>query len=513
MGSFYLLKINHVRPMKITCILLALICICASCETNRKTIAVKEGLYISDAMILTSEDGQYTSFEGHVVVDCGILTYVGNKAPQITGDYEKIEGKGKFLIPGLIDSHVHIMQTNGMSYDHIQKNPELVSKYKEQVPRSYLYYGFTTLINLGGITSDYLDWLQSQPIRPDVYHTGWSGAAVANGYPMNNTPEQIRFNVFPNFIYLESEAENIPEQFTPEDHTAEMVVNRIKESGAIAVKTYYEKGWDKSQPELPVPSKSIIQNLHEQANKNGMVLTIHANSYEAHSFVTDAGVDIIAHGLWNWGLYSNAPKDSLPNAIQQVLDKQIEKQIGYTPTLAVINGLRVLADPDFLETEELKRTLSKEMIDWYTSEEGQWFAEEIVGQSSPKEVDSLFANIQSRGQSALKYVSDNGGTILFGTDTPSAPTYGNQPGFTGYSELVQMNESGLSLDKILTSATVNNAKAFHLDSIVGTIDVGKRAHLVLLNTNPLKTIEAYNDIHTVIVNGKAIPREGLSIQN
>lgn len=498
--------------MKLAKILFALLFICSSCNINQKTIAVEDGLFISDVMILTSENGQYKSFEGHVLIEDGTIVYVGNEAPKVTGDYKKIEAKGKFLIPGLIDSHVHIMQTNGMSYDHIQKYSELVSKYKEQVPRSYLYYGFTSLINLGGITPEYLQWFQAQPIRPDLYHTGWSGAAVANGYPMNNTPKHIRFNVFPNFIYLESEAENIPEPFTAENHTPEMVVNRIGESGAIAVKAYYEKGWDESQPELPVPSKSIIEKLHKEANQNGMVLTIHANSYEAHSFVTDAGVDVIAHGLWNWGAYSNAPKDSLPNAIKQVLDKQIEKQIGYTPTLAVIDGLRVLADPDFLKNEELERTLPKEMIDWYKSDEGHWFAKEIIVQGSLKEVDSLFANIQLRGQSALKYISDNGGTILFGTDTPSAPTYGNQPGFTGYSELVQMQDAGLSLDKILTSATINNAKAFHLDSLIGTIEIGKRANMLLLNTNPLKTIEAYNDIHTVFSNGKAIFREDLLIQ-
>lgn len=498
--------------MKITQLLLLLALICSACGTNQKTMTIKNGLYISDVAILTSGNNQYKSFEGHVVVDDDTIIYVGKEAPTVTGDYQKLEGKGKFLIPGLIDSHVHIMQTNGMSYEHIQKYPELALQYKAQVPRSYLYYGFTSLINLGGITPEYLEWLESQPISPNLYHTGWSGAAVANGYPMNNTPKDIRFNFFPNFIYLESEAENIPKEFLPENHTPEMVVNRINKSGAVAVKAYYEKGWDKSQPELPVPSKSIVQELHKQASKNGLVLTVHANSYEAHSFVTDASVDIIAHGLWNWGAYADVPKDSLPPEIRQVLDQQIEKQIGYTPTLAVIDGLRVLADSNFLQNNELERTLSKEMIDWYRSDEGQWFAQEIIGQSSPQEVDALYTDIQSRGQLALKYVADNGGTVLFGTDTPSAPTYGNQPGFTGYVELVKMYEAGLSLDKILASATVNNAKAFHLDSVVGSIEVGKRANLVLLNKNPLKEIEAYNDINTVIVSGKSIARKDLSIR-
>lgn len=498
--------------MKIITTVLVLTFIFLSCEEKKKTIELTNGLYIANVTIISNKDDSYQPFEGHIIIEGDDIIYVDEAAPNISGNYKKIDGNGKYLIPGLIDSHVHIMQINGMTYEHIQKHSELVKQYKEQVPRSYLYFGFTSLINLGGITPEYLEWLESQPMHPELYHTGRSGAAVANGYPMNNTPEEFRFDYFPNFIYLESEVERIPKKFKPEDHTPKTVVNRIKESGAIAVKSYYETGWDASLPKLPVPTRSLMEKLQTQAHENGLPLTVHGNSYEAHSFLTEVEVDIIAHGLWNWGEYSDAPADSLPAEIKQVLDSHIEKQIGYTPTLAVIDGLGVLADPQFLQDTLLPKVVPEKMIDWYKTDEGQWFAKEIVGEGAPKEIRSQFAGIQSRGQLALKYLSDNGGKILFGTDTPSAPTYGNQPGFTGYSELKQMHDSGLSLEDILKSATLSNAKAFHLDSLIGSIAVGKRANLLLLDKNPLEEIEAYNSISEIILRGKAIERKDLSVK-
>lgn len=380
------------------------------------------------------------------------------------------------------------------------------------MPRSYLYFGFTTLINLGGISEKQIEFFNDQPLKSDLYHTGKSGASVANGYPMNFTPVQYRFEDAPNFIYMESEVENIPAKFDPANHTPEAVIKRIKESGAIAVKTYYEPGF-RSMSKLPVPTKEIIEDLQKYSQENGLVLTVHGNSLEAHSFLSNIGVNVIAHGLWNWEKYKDLPKDSLPEEIKNVLDIQIEKQIGYTPTLSVIEGERVLAVPEFLDDLLLKQVVSHEMINWYKTEEGQWFSKELFANSSSEEVNEIYGNIQAHGQLVLKYLSDNGGLVLFGTDTPSAPTYGNPPGYTGYMEIKMMHEAGVSLGKILASATINNAKTFHLDSLIGSVAVGKRANMILMTKDPLNEVETYNNIETVIVGGSIIERMKLSVQN
>lgn len=492
-------------------ILIITIFLIYACQEEEKVLHLSEGLIISNITIISTEDGNYVPYVGYLVIEGEKIIYIGENKPVLSGEFETIDGSEKFVIPGLIDSHVHITEVQGMLYHHMEKHPDMVEEFNKQMPRSYLYNGFTTLINLGGITEEQVTFFNSQALKPDLYHTGRSGASVANGYPMNYAPEQYRFDSAPNFIYLESEADNIPVKFDIVNHSPEAVVTRIKESGAIAVKTYYESGFRNTE-KLPVPTKDIMNRLLKESHAEGLVLTAHGNSFESHSFLTDAGVDIIAHGMWNWGKYKSLPIDSMPLEIKKVLDLQIQRQIGYTPTLTVISGEEALADKGFLMDPELKKVVPENILEWYKTDEGQWFAEKLFSEYTAEEVHAIYRNIQGHAKHVLKYLSDHGGLILFGTDTPSAPTYGNQPGHNGFWELRLMREAGMPLNQILSAATINNAKAFKLDDSIGSLAVGKKANMVLLTRNPLQEIDAYNAIDKIVISGKIIAREDLKVK-
>ena len=479
-----------------------------SCTPDRPVIKVADGVYISNVTVITSETGDYQPYLGYVATDGNEIVYIGDKEPKLEGDFITVDGSDKYLIPGLIDSHVHVTEVLGMLPHHTAEHPKLAEEFNRQQPRSYLYFGFTTLINLGGISQEQLQFFNSQPLKPGLYHTGRSGASVANGYPMNFAPEEFRFEGAPNFIYLESEADNIPEQYNPKDHTPEAVVERIVNSGGIAVKTYYEKGFH-GMPELPVPTPDIINSLQREAEKHGVVLTAHANSLQAHEFLTKHQVDIVAHGLWNWEHLRDVPQDSLPEEIKTILDQQIALKMGYTPTLTVIEGEAALMDSEFLQDPQLQKVLPKALIDWYRTEEGKWFRKQLFGDYAPEAVRDIYALIQAHGQKALKYHSDHDGNILFGTDTPSGPIYGNPPGYNGYIEMQLMFEAGVPLEKILQSATISNALAFKLDSTLGSIVKGKTANMLLLNKNPLKEIDAYDSIESIILEGNLVGRNEL----
>ncbi|WP_232003141.1 amidohydrolase family protein [Pseudoalteromonas piscicida] len=112
----------------------------------------------------------------------------------------------------------------------------------------------------------------------------------------------------------------------------------------------------------------------------------------------------------------------------------------------------------------------------------------------------------SQGQRALNYLYKNGATLLLGSDTPPAPTYASQPGLSTYQELTMMDQAGVDLVSLLSAATINNAKAFAIDNQYGSIAAGKVANLLLLNSNPLQSVSAYNDIEYVILHGLAIER-------
>jgi imidazolonepropionase-like amidohydrolase len=67
---------------------------------------------------------------------------------------------------------------------------------------------------------------------------------------------------------------------------------------------------------------------------------------------------------------------------------------------------------------------------------------------------------------------------VFGSDTPSAPTYANPPGYNGYLEMLALEKAGISPREILVAATSANAELFGLTVDYGTIEPGKRAALI-----------------------------------
>jgi imidazolonepropionase-like amidohydrolase len=74
-------------------------------------------------------------------------------------------------------------------------------------------------------------------------------------------------------------------------------------------------------------------------------------------------------------------------------------------------------------------------------------------------------------------------------------------------------EAGASLPLILRAATLENAKALGLAQELGSIEVGKRADLLLLKQNPLDNISAYDSIDTIFLNGQPIARDSLKPSN
>lgn len=87
---------------------------------------------------------------------------------------------------------------------------------------------------------------------------------------------------------------------------------------------------------------------------------------------------------------------------------------------------------------------------------------------------------------------------------------GNPPGLSGYREMQAWVAAGIDLRRILQSATLDNAEAFSLGEEIGSVEVGKRADLLLLGANPLDTVEAYDRIEQIILGGEVIERASLA---
>jgi len=261
---------------------------------------------------------------------------------------------------------------------------------------------------------------------------------------------------------------------------------------------------------LPVITAGMIEEVRKAATQAGLVLMMHANSFEAQEFAVDGDVDVIAHGMWNWG--SLEGQTGLPVEIKGLLDRIVDKKIGYQPTIQVMVGLMAYFDPQYLRMAAIPRVIPAPMLDWFDSPQGKWFKKEISEGDAPDAavLQRFDDGPLRRVRQVVAYLAAKDANFLFGTDTPSAPTYGNLPGLNGYLEMRQLSKAGLSLGQIFRTATIDNARMFKLDSQVGAIEPGKIANLVLLGKSPLESVDAYDSIVTVWVHGKQLSRDSLA---
>src|SRR5258708_10429626 len=101
----------------------------------------------------------------------------------------------------------------------------------------------------------------------------------------------------------------------------------------------------------------------------------------------------------------------------------------------------------------------------------------------------------------LKKMVDAGITIAAGTD---AGNIGTQHATSFYDELQAMKASGLTNWQIIQTATINGPKILNKENEYGSINVGKKADLVLLNANPIDSLENITKINLVFKRGHVI---------
>lgn len=429
-----------------------------------------------------------------------------------------IDGRGLYLVPGLIDGHVHVKDLPGMTPEQEQAHSDIARATREQIPRSYLYFGFTTLIDLISTPAVIAQW-NAHELHPEIYFCG--GAPIVDGYPMNWAPKPQRYQQYPYMIVQRGEESRAPEGIDPAAHTPEEVVSRMKADGALCVKSFFERGFGEEQ-NIPVPRLDTIRALVRAAHAAQMPVFMHANGSDAQAFALEAGVDVIAHGLWHWNREPQTTSELTPT-VKQVLDSVLKTQVGWQPTMQVLYGERDLFDAAYLSDPMLSRVLPANFIAWCRSPEGQWFHQVLTNALLPKPIAesndavaqwsaarSFYSAPIARNNNSTSYLAKRGARFLFGTDTPSAPTYANPPGLNGWKEIHRLVDAGLTPAQIFRAATIDNAERLALNREIGTVQPGKRANLLLLRKDPAQTVEAYDAIVKVILHGRVIDRAELA---
>jgi imidazolonepropionase-like amidohydrolase len=464
---------------------------------------------VIEAVAIVSPDQPRASTPRHVLIRGGRIVSISDKAIDATG-VQRLNGRGKFLTPGLMDSHVHVTDAVGLPFEN--DDPEIAAlraAYFKQEPRSYLYFGVTHVLDTNGGPAS-RELFESQPQHPDLFYCG--GAPVLDGYPTAFIDPSVRYKVVPNWVFEPANADKhpLPAGFDAKDHTPEAVVERIAASGARCLKIFVEDGFGERSI-WPVMSIDTQRRLHKAAHAKGLLVIAHGNALDMQQRALDGGVDVLAHGIWHWGK-ANAPK-GIPEPVAAHLKTIHARKTGYQATLRVLYGEADLFRHDTLKDPMYAKVVPPALLAWYATDAGQWFKKQMkewAGGASDEQImhDEIVA--ADRGMRAVKYLHDLGHPLLVGSDTPSGSIYGNQPGYDTYREMRAMAQAGIPLDAILRAATINNARQFGLDRDYGTVQVGKIANLLLLNANPLQSLKAWSTIDKIVLHGAVIERESLA---
>lgn len=397
-----------------------------------------------------------------VIVQDGKIALIG-AADQIKvpDNALKVDGRNQYLMPGLSDMHVHI-----------RDEMELIS---------YLSYGVTTVLNMRG----------SQEIlrlRTKVENYEIIAPTIFTASPLLDGDPPIWSGS--GTIVLTN----------PKD--AEAVVIDQKRAGYDFIKVY-----NRLTPD-------VYGSIVEAAKENNIAVVGHIPRQVGAEEALKAGQTMIAHGEEFFFTYFGGPTDKLNQAVNRfkpdegkipVIARQTHKAgTAITPNLSFIEATkRQLENFDAVISDPETTFLTPDVLSMWKS-------------SNPSNRRDLG---QFKEREKLKYplvraltkgFNDAGVLLLLGTDA-SAP--GLFPGKSAHTELRELVNVGLTPFQALSTST-RNAAEFITSNVksaapFGTIRVGQKADLILLDENPFQDINAISKIIGVMVRGRWMPKAEL----
>ena len=252
-------------------------------------------------------------------------------------------------------------------------------------------------------------------------------------------------------------------------------VNKWAQQGVISIKI---------KQASPGEAKILI----EQAHKNGMTTTAHLANYhgEYDVHLRDAilmGLDRVEHRI-TLGIGGERSAD-----MDQMIDLMLSNKVYYDPNIQMYGGI------------DLRKELGVEMV-W--TNEAQYFTpytQNLLkkrGDPPPESTPEAFK--QRLVELSAFYKKGGEDLLLVGTDEPVYTSL--LPGFAYHRELYAMVYAGIPNMSVIRAATINGAKALGVDDELGSIEVGKKADIIIINGDPLVDIKNTRNIKTIIKDGE-----------
>ena len=400
-----------------------------------------------------------------------------------------IDGSGKFLIPGLWDSHVHF------AFDE-----ELASS----MFNLFMAYGITSVRDTGGEINFLKEWKNKSISNPNIYPRVKIAGPLIDGkfnvyngnsvyFPplsvrtasVQETENQVNELIRNGVDFIKAYEMLTPEQFK--------VITKVAKENGLKVTGHIPLSMDViTASNVGLNSIEHLRNIEMSSTSNPEeLLKIRRNALENKENLLGSSLRTSLHKSQRMSSIKNI--DSVQ--LKKVLNVLLKNDTWQIPTLILYRGWAY----------ELYRDLEwKDTFDYLPIEiKNKWNSQINLIQSRDNTERQDFADW---GQSMTKLMNKMGINFMAGTDTP----IGFQtPGYSLHNELEMLVKSEFTPLQALQAATYNPALYFNMENKLGLIKEGYIADLVILSDNPLDNISNTKKIETVIKNGNLMNRKFL----
>lgn len=433
---------------------------CAAVLTVAVTAPALAEDYVIDNVTLVDGTGQPKQVAMSIGVDKGRITFVTPSAiaPKVPGRH--IDGTGKFLMPGMMDVHIHLKGARGPG----KGDAKLAHDMGVAALASYLYSGVTTVYDAGNVP-EHIFGLRAEEragkiLSPRILATGY----VAT-YPGSHGDS--------GGMSIDNWTEDKPKL---DKYLSEQKPDILK-------LTLEEHGWG-SRPLIPLLPLDLMQEIILETNRHGIRTTAHTSSELRATEAIFAGIDSLAHPV-----------------IQSPITAEFAKLMGAkkTPiatTLTIGEGYsRLVEHPEYLDQPLYQASYSKAEIDDLRAKTApEWKARSWTWWMK------LMTPI---AQENMRQIDAAGGIVAIATDQTLGPAV--------HREMELMQAAGVPAARIVTMATLNGARHIGKEDVLGSIEPGKFADMVLLNADPTADVNNAKQIVWVMKNGQLIDEDKLPL--
>ena len=414
-----------------------------------------------------------------VIVDGDRIAAVGAaKTINAPKDARVIDCKGKFILPGYTDTHIHFFQSGDLFTRPDVVDLTKVRPYAEEVAwvkshandvfERYLRSGITSVVDVGGPFWNF-------EVRKTANSTAKAPRVAVAGPLISSVSRQQLDLGDPPIVKIDN-----PDQ-------AREFVRKLTAQNPDLVKIWYIVDKDH-----PVDSfRPIVRATVEESHAHKLRVAVHATELETARAAIEEGADVLVHS---------------------VIDKPVDDAF-----VKLLKDRHIILCPTLVVFERYGRTFANNLN--LTPEEKAWGNPEVIAtldvtkipqDQLPDRIKTALANPNAAldrikktydvALKNLKTLEDAGVTIAAGTD---AGNIGTIHGPALFREFQLMKEAGLTPIQILQCATANAAKLFggETGAHIGKIENGNFADLVILKSNPLDDIAHASDIDSVMKNG------------